>query len=240
MDTKIGQGEQMATVDVLIPTFNRPVLLRKAVESVLAQTFQDFRVLIWDDASTTRPDLPDDPRIECHRSEKNYGVASSRNSLFDLVEAPYACFLDDDDTCHPQRLEKQLELIQETDCDVVLCWIQWVKQGEQPVQNWKSKGRTSSKSLCLIGKGGIRHIRTGGMNFATAFFKKAITQYRFYQDPRSLGEATLWWNILLKNGIRVDVAEGHYYKCLIHKGKYSWKKPSKDPAVQMEPSGPTG
>lgn len=224
---------QMAEVDVLIPTFNRPDRLRLAVDSILKQTFQDFRIIIWDDASEgPPPDLPEDPRIEYHRSPVNLGVASSRNSLFDLVQSPYACFLDDDDTAHPERLEKQLTHLKASGCDIALCWIRWVNPQGQTIQYGKSKGRTRPECFRWSPQDGFISGGGGGMNFATAFFKKEITKYRFQQDPQTLGEARLWYGQLLQNGVRFTVVRGFYYVCMIHPGNNSWKKPSTDPAVQ--------
>jgi len=228
----------MAEVDVLIPTFNRPGRLAEAVESILRQTMQDFRIVIWDDASSAEPRLPTDPRIEYHKSPVNLGVASSRNSLFDLVRSPYACFLDDDDTAHPKRLARQLAHLKATGFDLTLCWIRWVNEQGQPIQYGKSRGRTRPEHFRWTDRG-FSCGGGGGLNFATAFFKHEVTRHRFQQNPETLGEAILWYGLLLRHGVRFTVVPGYYYNCTVHPGNNSWKKPSADPRVRVS-STPTG
>jgi glycosyltransferase involved in cell wall biosynthesis len=53
---KLDSGQQMPKVSVIIPTYNRSFLLRRAIQSVLSQTFQDFELIIVDDASTDDTD----------------------------------------------------------------------------------------------------------------------------------------------------------------------------------------
>jgi glycosyltransferase involved in cell wall biosynthesis len=105
-----------ATVTVAIPTYNRAALLREALESVLAQTHSNFRLVIGDNASTDNTaDVVAsyrDTRIEYVRSEHNIGMIANFNRLIGLTETEFLMLLPDDDLLYPDYLNSILEILQ--------------------------------------------------------------------------------------------------------------------------------
>jgi glycosyltransferase involved in cell wall biosynthesis len=99
-------------VTVLLAVYNGGAFLRDAVESVLAQTFTDFELLIVDDASTddALAALPEDPRIRVIRNERNLGQIPSLNRGLREARGALVARLDHDDVCLPRRLELQVDL----------------------------------------------------------------------------------------------------------------------------------
>lgn len=98
-------------VSIIIPTYNGERFIAQTVESVLAQTFKDFEVLVIDDGSVDRTieAIPkSDPRVRIHR-QKNAGVAAARNTGIRIANGHFIAFLDQDDLWHPQKLHVQLE-----------------------------------------------------------------------------------------------------------------------------------
>lgn len=104
----------MPTVSVIIPTHNRASLLAVAVQSVLAQTFQDFEILIVDDASTDNTkevvSALSDNRIRYFRRDMSGGDAVARNLGIANSKGEYIAFLDDDDSWLPEKLDLQMNL----------------------------------------------------------------------------------------------------------------------------------
>ncbi len=106
----------MAFFTVVIPLFNKSNYISKTIESVLAQTFQDFEVLIVEDCSTdtslkmVSAILSDKIRIIQH--EQNKGLSASRNTGIKNAAAQYIAFLDADDVWKPNYLETIYTLIQ--------------------------------------------------------------------------------------------------------------------------------
>ncbi|MCC7303037.1 MAG: glycosyltransferase [Bacteroidia bacterium] len=102
---------------VIIPTYNRAVRLKLAIESVLQQSFGDWELLIIDDGSTddTRETVLryEDSRIKYHWQE-NKERSSARNKGIDLSTGQYICFLDSDDTYAPNHLEVLHSVIRQT------------------------------------------------------------------------------------------------------------------------------
>ncbi len=64
---------------IIIPTYNPPQLLLKAVKTALAQTIDSFEVIVVDDCSSQPINLPEDPRLRIIRLEQNKGGAAARN-----------------------------------------------------------------------------------------------------------------------------------------------------------------
>ena len=106
----------MPAVSVIIPTYNRAELLRLAVTSVLNQTFQDFEIIVVDDASEdhTHEVVHNfrDKRIKYIRHEVNKRVAAARNTGVLNSSGAYIAFVDDDDEWLPKKLQMQVALLE--------------------------------------------------------------------------------------------------------------------------------
>lgn len=103
------------TFSVIIPLYNKAPYVRKTVESVLRQTFDDYELVIIDngsnDGSSEIVASFTDPRIRIVRLEENVGVSNARNKGVSLSTAPYITFLDADDWWEPTFLEEMAGLI---------------------------------------------------------------------------------------------------------------------------------
>jgi hypothetical protein len=100
----------MPTVSIIIPFFNRIEWLLEAVESVLAQTYGDWELIVVDDGSTEPFDLArlgSDPRITYLRQD-NRGAAAARNAGIARARGEFIAFLDADDAFRPSKLEVQV------------------------------------------------------------------------------------------------------------------------------------
>ena len=105
----------MPKVSVIIPTHNRAESLRSAITSVLNQTYQDFEIIIIDDASkdNTREVIAhfSDTRIKYIYNQLGKGDAGSRNIGIINSSGEYIALLDDDDEWLPEKLEMQTYLL---------------------------------------------------------------------------------------------------------------------------------
>lgn len=99
------------TVSVIIPVYNDEKYIGQAIDSVLAQTYQDIEILVVDDASTdetSRLVQAYGNAVKYVRLDQNEGVAVARNAGLFLASGRYVAFLDSDDCWLPIKLEKQL------------------------------------------------------------------------------------------------------------------------------------
>lgn len=112
-------------VSAIITTHNRCDLLIRAIGSVLSQTYKDIECIVVDDAST------DGTKEYCEKcaniryfqipKEESRGGNYARNLGIKASHGEYCAFLDDDDYWLPEKIEKQVKLIEETDCELVHC-----------------------------------------------------------------------------------------------------------------------
>ena len=109
---------QKPKVSVIIPTYNRASLLRRSIQSVLNQTFQDFEIIVVDDCSTDNTEQvvknfqEKDKRIRYIKHKENKGGAAARNSGIKASKGEFIGLLDDDDEWLPKKLEKQIKKFQ--------------------------------------------------------------------------------------------------------------------------------
>ncbi len=106
----------MAKVSVIIPAHNRAAVIKRAVESVLAQTFEDMEIIVIDDGSTDHTgeivqSIPDG-RIRYIRCVTNRGAGAARNEGLQVATGKYVAFLDSDDEWLPEKMEKQVTLME--------------------------------------------------------------------------------------------------------------------------------
>ncbi len=107
----------MPLVTVILTSYNLGKFLRESIDSVLAQTFRDFELLIWDDCSSD--DSWDiitgykDPRIKSFRNDRQrravYGI---NKSIAEIAKGKYIAMQNSDDVWEPQKLEKQVEFLE--------------------------------------------------------------------------------------------------------------------------------
>ncbi len=110
-------------VSVCMIAHNEEIFIKEAVESVLAQTFSDFELIVLDDGSTDSTcecvAAIKDPRIRLY-SQKQGGRPRARNRAMGYCRGEYIASLDADDTYLPDKLEKQVRFLDENnDIDVV-------------------------------------------------------------------------------------------------------------------------
>jgi glycosyltransferase involved in cell wall biosynthesis len=120
-------------ISVIIPTYNRYELLKRALTSVYAQTFLPAEVIVVDDGSTdnTKAIQKDFPQI-CYIYKKNGGVSSARNVGVQHATSPWIAFLDSDDEWLPEKLSAQKEFHQaNTQCLVSYTDEIWIRNNQQ-------------------------------------------------------------------------------------------------------------
>lgn len=154
-------------ISVVIPTYNRSSLIKRAAQSVLAQTYKDIELIIVDDGSTD--DTAEvvaslnDFRVR-YVYQKNSGACVARNNGVDHASGEYIAFHDSDDIWHADKLEKQIAVLLEKKADVVFCRMNKVREGKVvgTVSDFFKNGFLKKSDLpfsigtqTLLGKSGI-------------------------------------------------------------------------------------
>lgn len=96
-------------VSVIVPTYDRPAELKRAVQSILDQTYQDFEIVVVNDGGVEVREIVEDlnrgGQIAYVRHSQNQGLAAARNTAIRSARGKYLAYLDDDDTFLPEHLE---------------------------------------------------------------------------------------------------------------------------------------
>lgn len=107
----------MSTVSICVPTYNRSQLLPFAIESVLAQTYPDWELLVCDDGSTdataqVMEHYTTDPRIRYIQHPQNIGKSNNMRSGYLAAQGTYFIKFDDDDRLTPEFLQRTVAVMQ--------------------------------------------------------------------------------------------------------------------------------
>lgn len=121
----------MSAVSLIIPVYNGAKTIRRTLESVLEQTFDDFELVIVNDGSTDETEEICNEFAAAHShikvfSKENGGLSSARNAGIACATGEYICFLDADDTIQPEFLETLYSAVHKYDADAVRSGITFV------------------------------------------------------------------------------------------------------------------
>ena len=192
-------SENRPLVSVVIPTYNRAHVLKRAVDSVLAQTYENIEVIIVDDGSTDNTGevvaSMTDRRIG-YILRENAGACSARNAGASVSKGEYIAFQDSDDIWHADKLEKQMKVMLEKNPDVVVCRLVLKVDGEAkyPVPKRVGEGYVTLKNDFF------------GLGTQTVLVKKDVFQKEMF-DPSMPRLQELEWLLRLIDG-------GHTVYCV--------------------------
>lgn len=208
-------------ISVIIPTYNRAGLLPRAVNSVLAQSYEDFELIIVDDCSSddTQGTIArfTDPRIRPFRHNQNMGVSAARNTGIADARGENIAFLDDDDEWLPAKLEKQKAILDTAPPQVGL-----VFGNVEYMNDLSGQRRTDSPpSHSNIEEDLFRRaLRLDFVAHATALVKASVVRDAGLFDERlSFGEDCEWtcrlvqkWEAVHLREVVVLVHEDHAFR----------------------------
>ena len=154
----MSNGNPNPSVSVIIPTYNRGWTLRTALDSVLAQTYRDFELIVVDDGSTddtTEILASYDPDLKVLR-QANAGVSAARNTGVHSAKGALIAFLDSDDCWLPDKLGTQVDFFN-SHPEAMICQTEeiWIRNGKRvnPKKvHQKPSGHifNASLALCLV------------------------------------------------------------------------------------------
>ncbi|MDY4166938.1 MAG: glycosyltransferase [Fournierella sp.] len=137
-------------VSVIMPAYNAEKYIRQAIDSVRAQTYCDWELIVVDDASKDNTNAivseycREDSRVKLLRNPKNQGVSHTRKNGVEAAAGEWIAFLDSDDAWQPEKLEKQLALQKEYNAKLIFtgsafmdsegCPLEWVLHAPEKIE----------------------------------------------------------------------------------------------------------
>lgn len=152
----------MKKISVIVPVYNTEKYLRKCIESIQQQTYQNIEILLIDDGSTDKSaEICDEYALKDSRivviHKKNGGHSSARNYGLDIAKGEYVFFVDCDDYIHESTLEILISKREISQADLVVCDYVWVDEDgipEQqiPISEQKDDIMSGTEFLCKSSK----------------------------------------------------------------------------------------
>jgi teichuronic acid biosynthesis glycosyltransferase TuaG len=127
-------------VSVITPVYNAEKVIEKALQSVFAQTYKHYEIVLVDDCSTDNSRneiekfIPFHPEIVYFRQPTNQGAGVARNKALELAKGQYVAFLDADDMWLPEKIEKQILLLNEKIGSFSYTAIQMVDENDRIIK----------------------------------------------------------------------------------------------------------
>ncbi|MCH8556541.1 MAG: glycosyltransferase family 2 protein [Balneolia bacterium] len=166
--------KKLPLVSIIIPTHNRVQLLKRALESCYAQTYQNIEIIVVNDGSSDDTEkwlMHNEDRIKAIHNETPQGAPYSRNKGAASASGAYLCFLDDDDELLPEKINKQVNVLEQKEyVEVGVLTCDMLKKGndfEEVIENRKRGDLFTD----LLAKYCVQGIHT--MLVRTHIFKKA-------------------------------------------------------------------
>ena len=204
----------MNRVTILIPTYNRDSLLKETLNNCLRQTYQDFDIIVYDDAST---DKTEDvikkfqgkfTSLKYIKGSKNEGIGFARHVLLNSLETEFGVWLDSDDLMRNDRLEKCVKYMDSNpDIGIVYSFLMRFTENRGNI-NLSGELSVDTSRYSKKDYSSLKNNTT----CATAFFRSSLKKYEIVDSLRYGSEDVLWlWN-LLNNNIKVgQINEALYY-----------------------------
>lgn len=194
-------------VSILMPAYNAQDTIAAAIRSVLAQTRDEWELIVVDDGSTdqtlqiARELAATDPRIQVH-TQQNAGVGQARNAAATHANAEMFALLDSDDEYLPQYLERMFDLVQRVpDRDLYSCNGYYLFSNGMRTRVRRGSAWTKEREFTA------EEMLHAGLVFIPAMFRKSAFERAGGFRRRIVEDYDLWARILLTGGRHIYTPE---------------------------------
>lgn len=216
---KVNKSVFNPSISIVIPTYNHAQFLRTALDSIRAQTFDDWEAIVVNNFSEDNTiavvESYDDPRIRFVNFSNHGIIAAARNHGLSLTQAPFVAFLDSDDFWYPEKLQRCMEKLAQG-YDLVCHAEVWVGPAERRrTVHYGPEARATYESLLLDGN----CISTSAVVVRRESLERAGG---FSVQPAFVtAEDYELWLKLARDGARIGFVEEVLGEYLIHEGNQS-------------------
>ncbi|TDP40245.1 glycosyltransferase involved in cell wall biosynthesis [Idiomarina aquatica] len=178
-------------VSIIMPSYNSAQTIAASIESVMAQSYRHWELLISDDGSNDdtvaviQKYADNEPRIKLEKLTENGGAGKARNSAIKRAQGRYIAFLDADDLWYPNKLEKQLAFMQNE--TVALCYSAYDRFDSNGKRESFYPPETTDYNELL---------KSNVIGCLTAVYDRALCGTRYMPAIRKRQDMALWLNIL--------------------------------------------
>lgn len=183
-------------VSIVIPTYDRPKLLALTLESIVAQQYTNFEIIVVDDGSPndlTKKLCNNFPKVRYKKIANSGGPSTPRNQALRMAKGEYVAFVDDDDLWDPEKLIKQIAVFESNpEVDLVHCCCRLISEDGLPLNQIIGRpGDPSEKS----GKVYMRMIGNWTLMTSSVLIRKSLIEKTgfFNEQMPAAGEDMEYW-----------------------------------------------
>ena len=193
----------MPTVSVIIPYFKKINYIKKTLNSVLNQTFQDFEIILvyddnnLDDLKTLENEYKNNSKIKIIKNKSNLGAGISRNIGIKYAKGEIISFLDADDFWLPEKLNKQLKFMHDNDYDFTFCDYEKKISEKKSIMVKSLKKKLAYKDL----------IKSCDIGLSTVCIKKKILIENLFPSLKTKEDYVAWLKITKNNVYAYNLEE---------------------------------
>ena len=188
----------MASVSVIIPFYKKHLFLKKAIESILSQTYKDFEIIIiHDDPKDQNLEFISniksmDNRIIVLKNKENLGAGFSRNEGIKIAKGNYIAFLDADDVWYQNKLSVQIDFMKKNNCEFSHTSYEILDLNEKIISKRIAKEKLDYEQL----------IKSCDIGLSSVILKKEILRDHKFPSLKTKEDYVLWL-LLAKSGIKI-------------------------------------
>lgn len=209
-------------LSIIIPVYNNEKYLRPTLQSVLAQTYPDFEVLVVDDGSTDgslaicQEFAQKDDRLRVIHKE-NGGVSSARNRGIEEAAGQYIAFVDGDDCIDPEMYTTMITILQDTGADLVDCRV--IKETQyMPLPYEQGDVEVSGHPLEYLSKKG--YFIDSSLN---KVYRRDFIGHTRFDENISYSEDKLFVTELIFKAKKMALVSNVFYHYIQHGDSLSWQ-----------------
>jgi GT2 family glycosyltransferase len=207
------------TLSIIIPTYNHAHFLRTALDSIRAQTFDDWEAIVVnnfsEDDTVDVVESYNDPRIQRVNFANQGIIAAARNHGLSLTQAPFVAFLDSDDFWYPQKLQRCMDKLADG-YDLVCHAEMWAGPGERRrTMQYGPEARATYESLLLEGN----CISTSAVVVRREWLER-VGGFSIQPEFVTAEDYELWLK-LARDGAKIGFVDEVLGEYLIHEGNQS-------------------
>lgn len=202
---KIGKNVPVAApkVSVVIPAYNIAAYITETLDSILAQTYRDYEIILVNDGSTDTAELESAlaPYFDeiVYATQKNAGASQARNSAINLARGELLAFLDGDDVWLPDFLQSQIEFLEKNNLEMIYCdaliFGDTIFDNQTFMQTAPSCGAVSTLSLI--------NAECNVITSGTILKRDLLENFGFFDVAIRRGQDFDLWFRLAKNRVRI-------------------------------------
>lgn len=203
-------------ISVITPAYNISEFVVETLESVFAQTFQDFEIVLINDGSpdTEKFEKVLEPFLDriVYLKVENIGAGAARNIAIENARGEFLAFLDGDDIWFPEFLASQIEFLEKKSLDMVYCDAEFfgdlASEGKTYMETTASNGEVTFES--------VLDLQCNVITSGTVARKKKVVEAGMFEWEKVRAHDFHLWLRMLKNGAKISYQRKVLLKYRVH------------------------